>query len=48
MIAGINTKDPAVSAAVLGFMLIGLVATLPYKQWVHRKSRATAQSEGGA
>lgn len=34
IIAGANTLDPAAPAAILGFLLVGMIATTPYKRWM--------------
>lgn len=37
MIAGANNTDPRVPAAIIGFMIVGLLVSAPYQHWV--KSR---------
>jgi BASS family bile acid:Na+ symporter len=39
-LAGANFVDKRVAAAVLLFMLVGLVVGIPYKQWIKRTTRA--------
>lgn len=34
IIAGANALDPAAPAAILGFLLVGMIATTPYKRWM--------------
>ncbi len=41
-LASANMTDPRVTAAVLLFMLVGLVVSLPYTIWVKRTTRAEA------
>ena len=45
-LASANMTDPRVTAAVLLFMLVGLVVTLPYTMWVKRTTRAEAAAAG--
>lgn len=40
VIANANFEDKRVSAAVLLFLLVGLLAALPYQVWIKRKARA--------
>ncbi len=44
MLAGANFTDARVSAAVLLFMLVGLVIGLPYKQWLKRTGATSVAS----
>jgi BASS family bile acid:Na+ symporter len=36
MIAKANTEDPRVSAAIIGFMIVGLLVAVPYQLWIKR------------
>lgn len=40
MIANANTDDARVRAAILGFLLVGLFAGLPYQFWLKRRASA--------
>jgi BASS family bile acid:Na+ symporter len=41
-LAGANFVDKRVAAAVLLFMVVGLIVGVPYKQWIKRTTRAPA------
>ena len=41
-LASANTTDARVTAAVLLFLLVGLIVTFPYTMWVKRSARAEA------
>jgi BASS family bile acid:Na+ symporter len=47
MLANANFGDPRITAAVLLFMLVGLILGLPYKQWIKRTSQ-TVKTPGVA
>jgi BASS family bile acid:Na+ symporter len=38
MIAGANTTDKHATAAILGFLLVGLVVAIPYQLWIKRRA----------
>lgn len=40
LIANANFEDKRISAAVLLFLLVGLLASMPYQVWLKRKARA--------
>jgi len=40
MIAGANFQDPRITAAILGFLVVGMLATLPYKAWMKKRAPA--------
>lgn len=42
VLASANTTDARVTAAVLLFLLVGLIVTFPYTMWVKRSARAEA------
>lgn len=42
MIANANNADKAVSAAILGMMLVGLAVSIPYQLWLKRHTSAAA------
>jgi BASS family bile acid:Na+ symporter len=44
MIANANFADKRVTAAVLLFLLVGMVVGIPYKQWIKRTTAAAAAS----
>lgn len=39
MIASANTPDARVKAAILGFLLVGVLAGIPYQLWVRRQAQ---------
>jgi BASS family bile acid:Na+ symporter len=43
MIAGAVSAEPRVSAAILMFVLVGLVVSIPYQAWVKRKLRSVGE-----
>jgi BASS family bile acid:Na+ symporter len=40
MIGGASFKDPRVTAAIVGFLVVGMLATLPYNIWMKRRLAA--------
>lgn len=48
MIANLNHADKAVTAAILAFMLVGIIVAIPYNLWLKRRSQRLEQPAAAA